>query len=166
MLKNIEKSSKLLCAFCQGKGVQPGAERLSCIVCGGSGRVTARQPYNVCKECGGRGKKAGATLYCFPCHGKGFVEESRYPPRAKSPVSKTRRKSVKRRKSKVVKRRARKSIRKKGGKKSAKPKVRKAPTRIAGRGFLISQSKIGTKAVVKKEKKSFFKKFLNTLKIL
>ena len=150
-MKRIPKSSKLQCAFCQGKGIQPGAERLSCIVCGGNGRVTARQPYTICKECGGRGRKPGTTLYCLSCHGKGFVEEKRYPLAAKSPVSKTRRKSIKikRRKGKFSQRkRTRKSIRKKGGKKSAKPKARK------------------TKAAVKKGRKSFLEGLLGTFKIL
>lgn len=121
------KTKKITCAFCQGKGIQPGAERLSCIVCKGSGRITVGQPYSICKECGGQGKKAGANLYCLSCHGRGFIEESRYPSIAKPPVSKTR---------------------KKRGKKSVKSKVRKVPTRTA----------------VKKERKSFFKKFLGTLK--
>ncbi len=119
------KTKKFPCAFCRGKGGQPGAERLSCIVCKGSGRITVKQPYNICKECGGRGKKASTNLYCLSCYGKGFAEESRYPLIAKFPVSKTRRKR---------------------GKKSVKSKVRKAKT------------------VVKKERKSFFKKFLGTLK--
>ncbi len=139
MAKKIQKSSKLRCAFCQGKGVQPGAERLSCIVCGGGGRVVARQPYTICKECGGRGRKEGTTLYCLPCHGKGFIEEKKYPPIAKSPVSKTRRKSVK------IKRRKGKFSE---GKKPAKLKVRKI------------------KVAVKKGKKSCFKKFLLRLKIV
>ncbi|MEK6869895.1 MAG: hypothetical protein AABX74_06685, partial [Nanoarchaeota archaeon] len=122
--KKISKSSKLKCAFCQGKGVQPGAERLSCIVCGGSGRITAKQPYSICKECEGGGRKQGANLYCLSCHGKGFVEEKRYPQIAKSPVSMARKRGVKKgRKGKFSKRkRARKPVRKKRGKKSAKPK--------------------------------------------
>lgn len=77
MFKNIEKSGKIPCAFCQGKGAQPGDERLSCIVCGGSGQVAARQPYSICKECEGIGRRQGAALYCLACHGKGFVEEKK-----------------------------------------------------------------------------------------
>lgn len=131
--RKISQSSKLKCAFCQGRGVQPGAEHLSCIVCGGSGRITIKQPYTICKECGGLGKKAGANLYCLLCHGKGFVEESRYPSIAKSPVSKKRKEIVKRRKAKSSKRkRARKSMRKKGGKKLLKSKKGKSFLR----GFL------------------------------
>lgn len=91
-MKKISKSSKLRCTFCQGRGIQPGAERLSCIVCRGSGRVTARQPYSLCEECEGTGKKKGTNLYCLLCQGKGFVEESRLPSIAESPVPKTRRK--------------------------------------------------------------------------
>lgn len=69
------KSTKLECAFCQGKGTQPGTDRISCVVCGGSGRVKVRPPYNICKECEGKGKKLGANLYCLACHGKGVIEK-------------------------------------------------------------------------------------------
>ncbi|MDP3043373.1 MAG: hypothetical protein Q8N21_03145 [bacterium] len=134
-----EKTKKFPCAFCQGKGVQPGAERLSCIVCKGSGRVTVNQPYNICKECGGRGKKAGANLYCLLCQGKGFVEEKRHPLIVESSVPKTRRK-----KSQPIK----KSRSKTRGIKPAAPKIRKA------------------KAEIKKGRKFFFKDFLGTFKIL
>jgi len=163
----IPQKSTLRCAFCQGKGTQPGANRLSCIACGGSGRITLKQPYTICKECGGRGKKKGANLYCLPCHGKGVVEERRYLSRAESPILKMKKKSKKRRKGKFGKRKPiKKSRRKKRSIKSAKPKVRKVPTRTAGRGSSISRSEIGTKAAVKKERKSFFKKLLGFLEIL
>lgn len=149
MLKNIEKSGKLSCAFCQGKGGQPADERLSCLVCGGSGRVRVRQPYNVCKNCGGTGKKKGATLYCLPCHGKGFAEEKKYTLPAKSPVSKTRKKIRKRKKSKFSRRkRVGKSVRKKEVKKPAKSKAKEI------------------KATAKKGKSSFLKGLLGTFKIL
>lgn len=145
----IPQKSTLRCAFCQGKGTQPGANRLSCIVCGGSGRINLKQPYTICKECGGRGKKKGANLYCLPCHGKGVVEERRYLSRAESPILKMKKKSKKRRKGKFGKRKPiKKSRRKKRSIKSAKPKVRKA------------------KAAVKKERKSFFKRLLGFLEIL
>ncbi len=114
------KTKKFPCAFCRGKGVQPGAERLSCIVCGGSGRVAARQPYTICKECGGRGKKASANLYCLSCQGKGFVEEiRRHPLAVESSISKTRRKMSKKsvrpkaKKEKVIVKKGRKSFLKK-----------------------------------------------------
>ncbi len=118
-MKKISKSSMLKCVFCQGKGVQPGAERLSCIVCKGSGRITVKQPCSICKECGGRGKKAGTNLYCLSCQGKGFVEENRYPSIVKSPVSKTRRKKDKKsgrpkaKKEKVIVNKEKKSFLKK-----------------------------------------------------
>lgn len=75
MFKNIKKSSKLQCVFCQGKGIQPGTEHWLCIVCKGRGRVTIQQPYDMCKECGGTGKKENTNLYCLLCHGKGFISE-------------------------------------------------------------------------------------------
>lgn len=77
--RKSSKGSKLKCAFCQGKGVQPGAERLSCIICRGRGRVVMRQPYGVCKECQGGGRKQGTNLYCFACKGKGLIEEISNP---------------------------------------------------------------------------------------
>lgn len=144
------KTKRIPCVFCRGKGIQPGAERLSCIVCGGRGRVTVRQPYNVCKECAGTGKKAGAILYCLACQGKGFIEEKKHLSLAKSLVSKTRKKTRKRKKAKFSKRkRARKSMRmrKKGSRKSAKPKERKAKAANKGRT-------------------SFLKGFLGTFKML
>lgn len=147
------KTKKIPCAFCQGKGGQPGAERLSCIVCGGSGRVTVRQPYNICKECVGTGKKEGTNLYCLACHGKGFVEESRHPLLSKSPVSKTRRKSVKRSKNKFRKRKLTgKSVLKVRKAKAVIKKERKSPP----------ASRLGREAL----RAGFFKKFLGTLKIL
>ncbi|MCX6813523.1 MAG: hypothetical protein NTV77_03560 [Candidatus Azambacteria bacterium] len=117
--RKISQSSKLKCAFCQGKGIQPGTGRLSCIVCNGSGRITLKQPHTICKECGGRGKKAGTNLYCLSCQGKGFVEENRYPSIVKSPVSKTRRKKDKKsvrpkaKKEKVIVKKEKKSFLKK-----------------------------------------------------
>ncbi len=124
------KTKKIPCAFCQGKGVQPGAERLSCIVCGGRGRVTARQPYNICKECGGLGKKAGTNLYCLSCHGRGFIEEKKHPSvvgssqqRKRTRLAGARAKRGRRRRSKIEKKkRAKKSVRKKRNKKPNKSK--------------------------------------------
>ena len=160
----MSKSSKLPCAFCQGKGTQLGAGGLSCIVCRGSGRFTVKQPYSICKECGGKGKKKGANLYCFLCHGKGVVEGIIYPSPARPPCSKMRKsvKIKKRRKGKFSKkksaRNARKLMRRQGRKKSAKPEIRK------------------TEVAVKEERKSspaprlrragFFKKLLGAIKIL
>ncbi len=138
-MAKVPKTKKIPCAFCQGKGVQPGAERLFCIVCKGSGRIIVKQPYSICKECGGTGKKKGVNLYCLLCQGKGFVEESRHLSITESPAQKTKREKRKRRKGKFRKRKPiKKSKRKIRSIKSAKPKVRK----------------------------SFFKKILGSLKIL
>ena len=163
-MKKISGRNKLPCAFCQGIGKQPGAGSLSCVVCRGSGQVRAEQPYKLCKECGGRGKKRGANLYCFLCHGKGVVEGIIYPSPARPPCSKMRKsvKIKKRRKGKFSKkksaRNARKLMRRQGRKKSAKPEIRK------------------TEVAVKEERKSspaprlrragFFKKLLGAIKIL
>ena len=172
-MKKISKSTKLNCAFCQGKGIQPGAERLSCIVCKGNGHFIVKQPYNICKECGGRGRKKGANLYCFLCHGKGFIEENRHSPMTESSVLKMIEKNKKRKDKFNKQKRASKPIRKKKGKKSIEPKERKVPSRTAGRGSSISsrlqhqlksrildsapkqnREEIGTKVEVKKERKS------------
>ncbi|MFA5813209.1 MAG: hypothetical protein WC862_01715 [Patescibacteria group bacterium] len=159
-MKKIIKSSKLQCAFCQGRGIQPGAGSLSCIVCRGSGRVRARQPYSLCKECGGRGKKESATLYCLPCHGKGFVEESRQPLVADPPiVPKTGGKKRKRRKGEI---RKRKLIKKSKKKITSKKLITPLPKVDSSKREKI----IETKTVVKKERKSFFKKLLGAIKIL
>lgn len=73
--RKTKKSDKLNCSFCQGKGIQPNTERVSCIVCHGTGRIKLTKPYFRCKECGGMGKKRGTNLYCLSCQGKGFVEK-------------------------------------------------------------------------------------------
>ena len=134
--KKISHGNKLKCAFCLGKGIQPGAERLFCIVCGGSGQTIINQPYSICKECWGRGRKKGANLYCLLCHGRGFVEESRYSLIVESSITRTRRK---------------------------KRKPEPAPPSL---NSPIAEKTIKAKVEAKKEKKSFFKKLLTTLKIL
>jgi len=158
-MKKLPRSSKLPCAFCQGRGIQPRTERLSCIVCKGSGHFTVKQPYNICKECGGKGKKKGATLYCLPCHGKGFVEEKRYPLAVESPAQKTKIKKRKRRKGEI---RKRKLINKSKKKITSKKLVTPPPKADHPRAEKVRKEKV----IVKKERKSFFKKFLGTLKIL
>lgn len=143
-MKKISKSSTLKCVFCQGKGVQPGAERLSCIVCRGSGRITVKQPCSICKECGGRGKKAGTNLYCLSCQGRGFIEEKKYP-------------------SVVESSRQRKEG---GGKRKKNPpslKLWRARKKRAKKSKGKKESKKPFKA---KSGKSFFKGILETFKIL
>ncbi|GEM_PF-2678770 len=161
-MEKTPKKSKLRCAFCQGRGTQPGAERLSCIVCKGSGRVTARQPHSLCEECGGVGRKKGTNLHCLLCQGKGVVEEGRYTSVAKSPASKTRRKSAKKRKGKFRKRKPAKKSRIKM--RIVKPAT-SPPKADRPRAEKIRKAKAVVK-VVEKERKPFFKKLLSTLKIL
>jgi len=136
MIGKISQSGKLKCVFCQGKGVQPGAERLSCIVCKGSGRITINQPYTICKECEGRGKKAGTNLYCLSCQGRGFTEEKKYLSAVGSSEQRKSRRG--RRKRTEKKKRIKKLARKEESKKPFKSK----------------------------KGKPFFKKFLGTFKIL
>lgn len=110
----MAKTIKINCIFCQGRGIQPGADRVSCVVCRGKGRIRVSQPYHPCKECGGQGKKPGATLYCFLCRGKGVIETA---PAAKKKIKK---KTGKRKlaKKKPQKARRKKLAKKKKAKKS------------------------------------------------
>lgn len=103
----------------------------------------------------------GANLYCLLCQGKGFVEESRHQLLAESPAQKTKIKKRKRRKGEIRKRK----LIKKSKKKITSKKLVMPPPKADSP---ISRSEIGTKAEVeaKKERKSFFKKFLRTFKIL
>jgi len=151
-MKKIFKSSRLKCVFCRGKGVQPGDGRLSCIACKGSGHFTVRQPYNICKECGGEGKKTGATLYCLPCHGKGFVEESRHPLTVELPAPRTKREKTLRLSLRVKKRR-KGEFRKRKSARNIQP-VTPPPKANHPRAEKVRKEKV----IIKKEKKSFFKK--------
>lgn len=130
-MKKISKKSKVLCAFCHGKGTQRGDMRLLCMVCKGGGRIVIQQPYTVCKECAGKGKKMGTNLYCMRCRGKGVVEE-RNTMTASKKIAKV---------AKVSKRRIEKPL-KRGG-----SIIRK------------------TKRTTGKEKESFLKGFLRTIRV-
>jgi len=74
-MKKTSKNKKLKCAFCRGRGVQPGTESLSCIVCGGSKQINVLEPYDLCEECNGSGRKQGTNLHCLSCKGKGVIEK-------------------------------------------------------------------------------------------
>lgn len=160
-MKRISKSTKLPCAFCQGRGIQPGAGSLSCIVCKGRCRITVKQPYSICKECGGRGRKKGANLYCLLCRGKGFIEEKMYPLIVEFPASKTKNKSRKRRKDKFRKNKPIKKLKRKIRNKKSVIKLAIKPITPK-----IIKIEAEVKEEVKKERESFFKKLLGTFKIL
>jgi len=88
-MKKTSKNKKFKCAFCRGKGIQPGSERLSCIVCRGTGKIQVNQPYDLCEECKGSGKKQGTNLYCLLCKGKGVIERDRRKIQRKRAVKKS-----------------------------------------------------------------------------
>ena len=46
---------------------------MTCPVCGGQGKVSVKEPVQICPSCRGRGRKPGATLYCARCKGLGVV---------------------------------------------------------------------------------------------
>lgn len=64
----------VVCAFCDGQGVDPFGvmSALSvCTACGGTGRVRVPEPRAGCAFCGGRGVQPGGRLNCGACRGKG-----------------------------------------------------------------------------------------------
>ena len=61
------------CAFCRGRGRQPGSAETSCQVCVGSGWVRIEQPIETCPECKGQGRRTSSRLPCLSCRGNGCV---------------------------------------------------------------------------------------------
>ncbi len=62
------------CAWCTGSGkwaVSLGYV-VSCLVCGGKGRVMVNQPSGQCQQCGGTGHRNVASP-CLSCAGTGWV---------------------------------------------------------------------------------------------
>ena len=62
------------CAFCGGRGVQPGS-RLTCGACRGKGAQTIKEPVEPCGHCGATGREPsfGTALYCTKCNGVGLA---------------------------------------------------------------------------------------------
>jgi len=62
------------CAWCTGTGkwaVSLGYV-ISCLVCGGKGKVLVAQPAGQCQQCGGSGRR-NATNPCLTCAGTGWA---------------------------------------------------------------------------------------------
>ena len=62
------------CAWCVGSGkwaVSAGYV-VSCLVCGGKGRVGVAQPAGQCQQCVGSGRRT-ANSPCLTCAGTGWV---------------------------------------------------------------------------------------------
>ncbi len=61
------------CAWCAGTGrsATSASRVVSCLVCGGKGKVSVSQPAQVCRQCEGSGRR-GATFLCLSCAGTGW----------------------------------------------------------------------------------------------
>lgn len=67
------------CSVCSGSGVRPGAKRVSCSQCRGSGQIRMSQGFfqiaQTCPKC--RGEGSLITNPCRECHGEGRVKVRR-----------------------------------------------------------------------------------------
>jgi DnaJ-class molecular chaperone len=62
------------CAWCEGTGKRPlsAGYVVSCLVCGGKGKVLVAQPSGPCRQCEGGGRR-NLTSSCLVCAGTGWV---------------------------------------------------------------------------------------------
>ncbi|MBC7910208.1 MAG: transcriptional regulator [Pyrinomonadaceae bacterium] len=69
-------SASETCAWCAGKGTQArsGGFFVSCLVCGGKGKVSVAQPAGACRQCNGTGRR-NADRPCLTCAGTGWGRE-------------------------------------------------------------------------------------------
>ena len=77
--KEITVPSTAKCDTCDGSGAKPGTSPVTCMQCGGMGRVRATQGFfsveRACPRCGGSGQRI--TDPCVTCHGHGQVRRDR-----------------------------------------------------------------------------------------
>jgi DnaJ-class molecular chaperone len=61
------------CAWCEGTGrsATSASRVISCLVCGGKGKISVTQPAEQCRKCDGAGRRS-ATLFCLTCVGTGW----------------------------------------------------------------------------------------------
>jgi DnaJ-class molecular chaperone len=61
------------CAWCAGTGTRAVSlgHIISCLVCGGKGKVSVAQPAGPCRQCGGSGRR-NVTNSCLTCVGTGW----------------------------------------------------------------------------------------------
>ena len=73
MNRKLNYSSQT-CAFCEGTGSRPLSVGyvVSCLVCGGKGKVLVAQPSGPCRQCEGCGRR-NLTSACLACAGTGWV---------------------------------------------------------------------------------------------
>ncbi|MCQ2367591.1 MAG: molecular chaperone DnaJ [Kiritimatiellae bacterium] len=73
--RDIELTLPSQCDECKGTGLAPGAQRVTCKTCGGSGVVIGGSGFfqvrQTCPHCGGEGTKIDKP--CRKCHGSGQV---------------------------------------------------------------------------------------------
>ena len=62
------------CAWCTGTGKRAISIGyvISCLVCGGKGKVFVAQPAGPCRQCGGSGRRQ-VTTACLTCAGTGWA---------------------------------------------------------------------------------------------
>jgi DnaJ-class molecular chaperone len=66
----------VLCAFCNGRGKAYPRTNITCPACFGKGVMSvSTKDIETCPTCKGRGRKAGSSLPCLTCRGKGVVSK-------------------------------------------------------------------------------------------
>jgi DnaJ-class molecular chaperone len=62
------------CAWCSGTGTWTvtAGYVISCVVCGGKGKVLVAQPSGPCRQCKGSGRR-NQTAPCLTCAGTGWA---------------------------------------------------------------------------------------------
>jgi DnaJ-class molecular chaperone len=77
MVNMIEQARSYVsetCAWCSGSGkrtISIGHD-ISCLVCGGKGKVQVLQPSGPCRQCEGRGRRS-VNAACLNCAGTGWA---------------------------------------------------------------------------------------------
>lgn len=73
----IQIVKKEKCTDCGGKGIDPDSSRVTCQVCGGSGKIEKQTGFmkfaSTCANCGGSGFLPGKN--CSNCHGDGRIDK-------------------------------------------------------------------------------------------
>ena len=75
MMSQLQKShTPETCAWCAGTGTWASslAHVISCMVCGGKGKVLVAQPTGPCRQCEGSGRR-GVASACLTCAGTGWA---------------------------------------------------------------------------------------------
>jgi DnaJ-class molecular chaperone len=75
MLSQPQRSyAPAVCAWCAGTGTRAVSvgHLISCMVCGGKGKVSVAQPTGPCRQCEGGGRR-GVAGACLTCAGTGWA---------------------------------------------------------------------------------------------